>query len=87
MFFHYISVKMWLSQSVVMLVNGVKMHRPQEGISASPRSLNGEKTKHLFGGFFSPLYFFNRRCLTKLLKREFLQLMHLLKTHVWFFLC
>lgn len=55
------------------------MHQPQQRIAASPHSLNGENTKHLFGGYFFPLYFFKRRCWTKLFKREFLQLMHLLK--------
>lgn len=68
--------------SNVLLINGVKMHQPQQEISASPHSLNGEKIKYLFGGIFSPLYFFRRRYLTKLFKREFLQLMHLLKTPV-----
>lgn len=63
------------------------MHQPQQGISASPHSLNGEKTKHLFGwGFFS-LYFFKRRCSAKPFKREFLQLMHLLQTPNCFSLC
>lgn len=42
--------------SNVMLINGVKMHQPQQGISASPHSLNEEKTKQLFGGFFPPIF-------------------------------
>lgn len=60
------------------------MQQPQQGISASPHSLNGEQTKSVWGVYF-PLWFFKKRWLTKLFKREFLQLMHPLKTPVCFF--